>query len=120
MNHKDLEAWKISMDLVDHVYQLSSSMPKSEDFVLKQQLLKSAISVPSNIAEGCGRSSDKELIRFLDISLGSLAELDTQFDIGFRQNYYENVEDFQVLLIKTRKLIIGLKNYLKKKSKWMN
>jgi four helix bundle protein len=116
MNHQDLEAWKISMDLVDHVYQLSSSMPKSEDFVLKQQLLRSAISVPSNIAEGCGRSSDKELIRFLNISLGSLAELDTQINIGYRQNYFEDVETFHILLVKTRKLILGLKNYLKKKT----
>lgn len=59
MNHKDLEAWKVSMDLVDYVYQLSKSMPRSEDFVLKQQFLRSAISVPSNIAEGCGKVQTK-------------------------------------------------------------
>lgn len=116
MNHKDLEAWKVSMELVDCAYQLAKKMPRSEDFILKQQFLRSAISVPSNISEGCGRSSDKELIRFLDISLGSLAELDTQFDIAFRQDYFDDNETFKELLIKTRKLIIGLKNYLKKKN----
>lgn len=116
MTHKNLDAWKKSMDLVDKAYEIAKEFPKWEDFILKQQFLRSAISVPSNIAEGCGRSSDKELIRFLDISLGSLAELDTQFDIGFRQNYFDDVETFQILLVKTRKLIIGLKNYLKKKS----
>ncbi|RRO22857.1 four helix bundle protein [Flavobacteriaceae bacterium 14752] len=112
MNHKHLDAWKTSMHLVDLAYELSKSMPKYEDFILKQQFLKSAISIPSNIAEGCGRSSDKELIRFLDISLGSLAELDTQFEIGLRQNYFKNTKQFSDLVTNTRKLNIGLKKYI--------
>ena len=117
MTHKNLDAWKKSMDLVDKAYEIAKEFPKWEDFILKQQFLKSAISIPSNLAEGCGRSSDKELIRFIDISLGSLAELDTQYEIAVRQSYFSRNNDFEILHTEAGKLMIGLKRYLQNKKR---
>lgn len=72
-SHKDLEVWKLAMALVEKVYQLTNSFPKVEQFGLTSQIRRSAVSVPSNIAEGAGRQNTKEFIQFLYISLGSLA-----------------------------------------------
>ena len=78
MTHKDLEVWKKSMDLVADVYKLMKQLPESEKYGLIFQIKRSSISIPSNIAEGAGRASTKEFIRFLDIATGSLGELETQ------------------------------------------
>lgn len=76
--HKDLNVWKKSMNLVILTYRLTGQFPKEELFGLASQMRRAAVSIPSNIAEGHGRNSDKELIRFLFISLGSASELETQ------------------------------------------
>lgn len=76
--HKDLNVWKKSMNLVILTYRLTGQFPKEELFGLSSQMRRAAVSIPSNIAEGHGRNSDKELIRFLFISLGSASELETQ------------------------------------------
>ena len=68
MEHKDLEVWKKSFDLAYNVYMLTQSFPDEEKYCLIQQMRRSAISIPSNIAEGCGRTTDKETLRFIDIS----------------------------------------------------
>ena len=115
MDHKDLDVWKESMKLTAMGYELSSLFPSFENFILKQQFIKSAISIPSNIAEGSGRKSDIELMRFLDIALGSLAELETQYLIACQQNYIEKTVTFENQIKSVRKLILGFKNYLKKK-----
>jgi four helix bundle protein len=77
-NFRELNIWQRSFELVEKVYQLTEDFPSSEKFGLIAQIRRCAVSVPSNIAEGCGRNSDKELIRFLDIALGSAFELETQ------------------------------------------
>ena len=77
MNHKDLEVWKKSMDLVESVYQMTNSFPDSEKFGLTNQIRRAVVSIPSNIAEGSGIKSDKELIQFIYIAIGSLAEVET-------------------------------------------
>ena len=69
MDHKELDVWRKSMDLVEDVYKLSSTFPDAENFGLTSQMRRSAISVPSNIAEGAGRDSKKEYVRFLNISM---------------------------------------------------
>lgn len=74
MNHKDLEVWKKSMDLVEDVYALSKFFPNDEKFGLTNQIRRASVSVPSNISEGAARKSDKEFIQFLYIALGSLSE----------------------------------------------
>ena len=82
MNHKDLDVWKKSMDLVEAVYALTKSFPDDERFGLTNQIQRAAVSVPSNIAEGSARKSDKELIQFIYIALGSLSEIETQYLIA--------------------------------------
>ena len=72
------------MTLVESVYAVTDSFPRKEDFVLTQQMRRSAVSVPSNIAEGTGRGSHKEFAQFLRISKGSVRELETQIEIARR------------------------------------
>ena len=85
--HKDLDVWKKAMELAKEIYLLTSNFPKEEIYGLSSQMRRASVSIPSNIAEGAARNSDKEFARFLYISLGSLSELDTQIilskDLGF-------------------------------------
>ncbi len=115
MNHKDLEVWKKSMDLVALVYQLTNDFPDTEKFGLTNQLRRAVVSIPSNIAEGSGRKSDKELIQFVHIALGSLAEVETQYLISLRLKYCDKNEILENELVTLNKLLIGFRNYLLKK-----
>lgn len=81
-NYKNLEAWKKTMDLVKSVYLLCKKYPKEELYGLISQTKRSAVSIPTNIAEGCGRRTDKDTIQFLYISRGSLYELETLLNIA--------------------------------------
>lgn len=81
-NFKELKVWQRSKTLAIELYKATNGFPKEEMFGLTQQIRKSAVSVPSNIAEGCGRGTDRELIRFLDIAQGSAFELETQLIIA--------------------------------------
>ena len=114
MHHKDLEVWKYSMDLVVEIYKETESFPKEEMFSLTSQMRRCAVSIPSNIAEGCGRYSDKETSRFISVALGSLAELDTQIILAERLGYLKShnriIEDIK----KTNALLVGLKKHLEK------
>ena len=85
--HRDLTAWREAMDLVELVYQATADFPKAELFGLTSQIRRSAVSVPSNIAEGSARNSPRELLHFLGISCGSLAELETQLELAARLGY---------------------------------
>jgi len=80
--HKDLDVWKLSIQLVKDIYQLSSKFPSDEKFGLVAQIRRAVVSIPSNISEGAARNSDKDYIRFLYISLGSLSEIETQLIIA--------------------------------------
>jgi len=108
--HKDLKVWQQSKDLVSEVYKMTAAFPKEELYSLTAQIKRSAISIPSNIAEGAARESNKEYIRFLYIALGSLAELDTQLqiakDLGFiKSDEYKKVS---VKLNEIGKMLSGL------------
>lgn len=94
-SHTDLKVWQESMDLVEDIYKLSQLFPKDELFGLTSQIRRSAISIPSNIAEGAGRKGKKEWIRFLYIALGSLGELDTQYQISVRLKYTEEITEIE-------------------------
>mgnify|MGYP001820963162 CR=1 FL=1 len=83
----DLEVWNEARKLVNSVYLMSNKFPESENYGITSQIRKCAVSIPSNIAEGCGRQSSKETIHFLHISRGSLFELETQIYISFDQKY---------------------------------
>ncbi len=113
MDHKELDAWKISVDLSVEIYSITKPFPKEELFGLVQQMRRSAVSIPSNIAEGCARKSSKETIQFLYIALGSLAELETQLIISYRLNYFNDLEEIITKLNKIKQIILGLIRYLK-------
>jgi four helix bundle protein len=86
---KDLDIWKRSIQLVKEIYRASSLFPSNELYGLTAQMRRSAISIPSNIAEGCRRRGPKEFARFLNIALSSLAELETQLIIADELSYLE-------------------------------
>jgi len=80
-NFKDLKVWQKSMDLAIDIYKATSLFPRDEKFGLVSQIKRCSVSIPSNIAEGSGRGSDKEFNHFLNISQGSAFELETQLII---------------------------------------
>ncbi len=114
MNHKELDVWKKSMDLAVAVYGVSGKFPGHENFGLTGQIRRSAISIPSNVAEGFARKSSKELLQFLNISLGSIAELETQYLLAVRFNYIDSDQHLENLITNTRKLLLGTRNHVSK------
>lgn len=94
--YRDLNVWKKSMNLVTEVYKTTNMFPRDEMYGLTSQIRRSAVSIPSNIAEGYGRNSTDDYIRFLQISLGSLYETQTQVEISNNLNYL-NHEKFHNL-----------------------
>ena len=98
---RDLDVWRLSLDLAEAVYQCTASFPKSELFGLTAQMRWAAVSVPSNIAEGRARSSTKEFLQFLSIALGSLAELETEFELAVRLGYTDSAIHPVILLSDT-------------------
>ena len=86
--HKNLEVWRKSMLLTEEIYRITKSFPREELFGLVSQMRRAAVSVPSNIAEGYGRSSNAEVLHFLYIALGSSNELDTQMLISRQQSFF--------------------------------
>ena len=90
--YKDFTVWQKSMDLVVEVYKVVKLLPKYETYGLADQMRRAAVSIPSNIAEGQGRNSTVEFIRFLNIARGSRCELDTQLQICVRLEYVKNVD----------------------------
>ena len=112
--HKDLNVWKKAMDLAAQVYSLTAKFPKEELYGLTSQIRRSAVSIPSNIAEGAARHSRKEFIQFLHIASGSVAELETQLLLAIQigllsgDHIISHVEE-------VRRLLLGLLRSLKKK-----
>ncbi|HEX8574707.1 MAG TPA: four helix bundle protein [Flavobacterium sp.] len=116
MEYKKLEIWVEARKLTNMVYDAIKVFPKEELFALTNQIRRCAISIPSNIAEGCGRQTSKDTIHFLHISRGSLYELETQFYLALDQKYLTE-EDFELIMkqIQTSKrLVNGFINYYKK------
>ena len=112
MNHKDLEVWKKSMDLVESIYDFTSSFPSEERYGLISQMRRAAVSIPSNIAEGSARKGDKELVQFLMIALGSLSELETQYLLSVRLKFKSNNKVLEQHMIEVKKLLLGFRNYI--------
>jgi four helix bundle protein len=90
--YTDLEVWKAAMELTEDIYRITKSFPREEIYGLSSQLRRAAVSVPSNIAEGKGRSTDKELAYFLCHSRGSLFEVETQVKIAHRLGYISDAQ----------------------------
>jgi len=113
-NFKKLDIWIKSMDLASEIYLLTNSFPSIERFGLISQMQRSAVSIPSNIAEGSAKSSNKDFSRFLEMSIGSLFELETQLILAAKLNYLESEVSLstQSKINELQKMIIGFKNKL--------
>ena len=116
---KDLKVWQKSVDLAVMVHRAVKLLPREEQYSLSDQMRRAAISIPSNIAEGQGRNSDKEYINFLSIARGSLWELETQLEICVRLGYVEQsiIADTLDLITEVSKMINGLSIFLMSKPK---
>jgi len=115
LDHKELDVWKASIELVLDVYNLTKSFPKEEIYGLTSQLRRAATSVPSNIAEGAARSSDKEFMQFSYIALGSLAEVETQLIIAERLRYIDKLTEVSNRIVAIKQMLLGLIKHLKSK-----
>jgi four helix bundle protein len=118
-DYKDLDIWRKSIALCDNVYKTTRDFPKEELFGLTNQLRRASISIPSNIAEGFGRKTQQQFIYFLQISLGSTFEIETQLIIAQKQEYV-NKGQLQGLLQEVedvKKLINGMIRHYKRNTK---
>lgn len=113
-SYKDLIVWQKAVDLADAVYDVVKKLPKEETYALSDQMRRSAVSVPSNIAEGQGRASAEEFKRFLNIAKGSANELQTQLIICRRRGFIseEEFEKLDLLCDEVSKMIKKLKESL--------
>ena len=116
MDYKELDVWNAGLDFVVHVYQVTAKFPKEEAYGLTSQIRRAAVSIPSNIAEGAARKSDKEFIQFLHISLGSLAEAETQLIIAERLKFVQETEKLFREIKMLKLMLIGLLRYVRKGS----
>src|SRR5690606_16216856 len=117
ISHKDLEVWKKAIVLVSDIYRITKSFPKEEVYGITSQIRRSAVSIPSNIAEGAARQTTREFIQFLYIASGSCAELDTQLIIGMNLGYIKENQYNEIIknVEEIGKMISGLINYRKRK-----
>ena len=111
MNHRELEVWKLGRELAVFVYRATAPFPSDEKFGLTSQMRRAALSVPANIAEGAGRQSDAEMIRFARIALGSVAELDTFLDLSHELGFLPE-EDLVFGEKRLRDLSVKLHNFI--------
>lgn len=111
--HYKLETWKESITLVKAVYEATQNFPKEETYGLASQLRRSAVSVPSNIAEGAARAGSKEFAQFLNVARGSLSELETQLIIAAELGYIARDHQIFSRLDKVSRLLTGLHKSVK-------
>ncbi|MBP2832402.1 four helix bundle protein [Aquimarina sp. U1-2] len=115
MEYTDLEVWKEARELVNTIYEITKAFPSDELYGLIVQMRRCSISIPSNIAEGCGRKTSSDTIRFLHISRGSLYELETQVYLAVDQNYVTDRknQELRTQIKKCKMLLNGFINYYK-------
>jgi four helix bundle protein len=113
-NFKELKIWQIGREFVSDIYKVTRQLSPEEMFVLDSQMRRAAISIPSNISEGAGRNSDKDFFRFIDISIGSSFELETQLYLCFDQNYLTENELNTILdkVLKIQKMLYNFRSTL--------
>ncbi|MGH9523793.1 MAG: four helix bundle protein [Terriglobales bacterium] len=120
--HRDLKAWQSAMDFAVHIYGVSRMFPPLEQRNLTSQVQRAVVSIPSNIAEGYGRHSAKELHRFLNTAIGSLLEVETQIELAERLGYITPAVAAECIRRSTRlkQLLKGLRNWAEKQpSGWV-
>ena len=114
--HHELQVWREAIDLVEEAYRLTSAFPREELYGLASQMRRAAVSVPSNIAEGAARQSEREFLQFLIIARGSLSELETQVLIAEKLGYMKSVEPIMQRINKVFGLVGGLIRALKQRT----
>ena len=110
MNHKELKVWQNGIELVSLICTFTENLPKSEEFGLKSQLRRAAVSVPTNIAEGAARNHQKEFIQFCYISLGSLVEIETLLIITENVFKHRNYQISEALVTQKKMLLAFIKH----------
>jgi len=117
-NFKELNIWKDAMLIAKNVFVVNKQFPSNERFGLISQINRSVVSIPSNIAEGCGRSSKKEFHHFLAIALGSSYELETQLMLAESFGYIntEKLNELQIEITKNQKMTVKLMESVLKQS----
>lgn len=115
-NFRKLSIWSKSVELVTDMYRLTNTFPSYEQFGLKSQMQSAAVSCPSNIAEGSAKSSNKDFARFLEMSVGSLYELETQLLVALNLEYIDiqKYDSMQNKIVELEKMIVSFKNQLDK------
>ena len=118
-SHKDLLVWQKAVELVVTVYRITSTFPRDELYGLVSQIRRSAVSIPSNIAEGAARQTKREFQQFLHIALGSASELETQFIIAGRLGYCDALQLEAMLreMDQIRRMLLGLIRQLRSGTK---
>jgi four helix bundle protein len=116
-DYRQLKVWQKAMDLTVEIYGLVKHLPREEIHALSNQMRRAVVSIPSNIAEGQGRNSDKEFINFLSIARGSLWELETQIEICERLHYVDSSQTSAVYTLtnEVSKMLNSLSNSLESK-----
>ncbi|RLE33480.1 MAG: four helix bundle protein [Acidobacteria bacterium] len=116
-SYRELRIWQKAMDLVPKVYEQVKKLPKEETYALGDQIRRSAVSIPANIAEGHARQHTKEFIQHLSIAKGSLAELDTLLELGQRLGYLNQLglSEINRAIVDLRMPLQGLINKLRAK-----
>ena len=112
--YENLKVWQLLIDLVTEVYNQVKFLPKHETYALSDQIRRSAVSIPSNIAEGSSRNSKKEYVQFLYIALGSICELETQLLIATNVGYLASVDKLKVEIVVIKKMLNALISSIKK------
>ncbi|WP_248723296.1 four helix bundle protein [Seonamhaeicola sp. ML3] len=119
-NFRELDIWKDSITLVKKIYSLIENLPETEKFGLKSQISRCVVSIPANIAEGCAKDSQKDFVRFLQISLGSAFELETHIIICSELSYFKYPKELIAEINVIQKRIKSLINYSKKVANTQN
>lgn len=116
---RELDVWQVAMDLVMDCYDLTASYPLDERYGLTSQTRRSAVSIPSNVAEGHNRHPDKAYLNHVNIALGSQGELDTQLEIAVRRGYIsaEKIAPALDKLARTGQMLHGLQRSFERRTK---
>jgi len=116
-SYRELVVWQKAMDLIEAVYHATANFPREELYGLTSQLRRASVSVPSNIAEGQGRTTTRDFLYFLSVANGSLKEVETQALIAERLGFLNSSKASALITLTTEvgRLISGLRNSLKRK-----
>ena len=117
-DHNKLKVFKLSDELVLEIYRITKDFPKEEIYGLSSQMRRAAVSVPSNIVEGCARESQQEYLRFLEIAFSSLRELSYQYELACRLGFVlpNDINKCKLKILEVEKVLAALLRSIRKPS----